>query len=85
MPTTSCASHSTSDEDSDFAIDLSPSAANSTEDLENLGNFTREGAEVAVIDVASKPKSTKNKRRSLLEHLKVKKDEKLTKLLSVDA
>ena len=85
MPTTSCASHSTSDEDSDFAIDLSPNSANTTEDLESLRNITREGAEVDGIDVASKPESMKDKRRGLLEHLKRKKDEKLTKCLSVDA
>jgi len=85
MPTASCASHSTLDEDSDFAIDLYPSSANRTEDLENQGNSTKEGAEVSGIDVASKPKSMKDKRRSLLEHLKRKKDEKLTKRLSVDA
>ena len=83
MPTTSCVSHPTSGEGSDFAIDLSPSSANTTGDLENLGNVTREGAKIAGIDVASKPKSMKDKRRSLLEHLKRKKDEKLTKPLSL--
>ena len=74
MPTTSCPSYSISDEDSDFAIDLNPNSDNTTEDLENLGNFTREGAEVAGIDVASKPKSMKDKRRSLLEHYQHKQE-----------
>lgn len=85
MPASSCDLHSTSDEDTDFGIDLSTSSANTTDDLGNQENISKEATVIDDFDAASKPTIMTDKRRNLFQHFKRKRDDKLTKRLSVGA